>query len=70
MGGSIQMANWASDSISCRRIGRAKKITIDEYYQYIFENTKGLPEMAAKEGLTPLDYMRKYGAFEVEQAVY
>jgi len=47
-----------------------EKITIDEYYQYIFENTKGLPEAAAKEGLTPLDYMRKYGAFEVEQAVY
>jgi anaerobic selenocysteine-containing dehydrogenase len=47
-----------------------EKITIDEYYQYIFENTKGLPEVAAKEGLTPLDYMRKYGAFEVEKAVY
>ena len=47
-----------------------EKITINEYYQYIFENTKGLPEVAAKEGLTPLDYMRKYGAFEVEKAVY
>src|SRR5688500_10141414 len=47
-----------------------EKITIDEYYQYIFENTKGLPEVAAIEGLTPLDYMRKYGAFEVEKAVY
>jgi anaerobic selenocysteine-containing dehydrogenase len=47
-----------------------EKISIDEYYQFIFENTKGLPETAAKEGLTPLDYMRKYGAFEVEQAVY
>ena len=46
-----------------------EKITIDEYYQYIFENTKGLPEKASDEGLTPLDYMRKYGAFEVEQAV-
>lgn len=47
-----------------------EKITIDEYYQYIFENTKGLPETAAKEGLTPLEYMRKYGAFEVERAIY
>src|SRR4051794_7744173 len=47
-----------------------EKISIDEYYRYIFENTKGLPETAAKEGLTPLDYMRKYGAFEVEKAVY
>jgi hypothetical protein len=25
----------------------------------------GLPEAAAREGLTPLAYMRKYGAFEV-----
>jgi anaerobic selenocysteine-containing dehydrogenase len=47
-----------------------EKITIDEYYRYIFENTKGLPEIAAKEGLTAHDYMRKYGAFEVEKAVY
>jgi len=47
-----------------------EKITINEYYQYIFENTKGLPEVAAKEGMSPLDYMRHYGAFEVEKAVY
>ncbi|RMD97958.1 MAG: formate dehydrogenase, partial [Bacteroidetes bacterium] len=47
-----------------------EKITIDEYYQYIFENTKGLPEAAEKEGLTPLDYMRKYGAFHVEIGSY
>jgi anaerobic selenocysteine-containing dehydrogenase len=47
-----------------------EKITINEYYQYIFENTKGLPEKAAEEGLTPLDYMRKYGAFEIEKAVF
>ena len=47
-----------------------EKITIDEYYRYIFEHTAGLPEAAAKEGLTPLDYMRKYGAFEVEKPSY
>jgi anaerobic selenocysteine-containing dehydrogenase len=47
-----------------------EKITIDEYYQFIFENTKGLTAHAAKEGLNALDYMRKYGAFEVEDAVY
>jgi hypothetical protein len=29
-----------------------EKITVDEYYQYVFEHTKGLPEAAAKEGLT------------------
>jgi anaerobic selenocysteine-containing dehydrogenase len=47
-----------------------EKITVDEYYQYIFEHTKGLPEAAEKEGLTALAYMRKYGAFEVEKHGY
>ncbi len=44
-----------------------EKINIDEYYQYIFEHTPGLPETAAKEGLTPLDYMKRYGAYTVEK---
>ena len=47
-----------------------EKITIDEYYQYIFERTAGLPEKAAEHGLSPLEYMRKFGAFEVEQTSY
>jgi anaerobic selenocysteine-containing dehydrogenase len=46
------------------------KITIDEYYQFIFENTKGLNEKAALENMTALEYMRKYGAFEVEDQTY
>jgi anaerobic selenocysteine-containing dehydrogenase len=49
---------------------KGEKITIDEYYRYIFENTKGLNEKAALENLTALEYMRKYGAFEVEQQTY
>lgn len=41
-----------------------EKITVDEYYRWIFENSiPGLPQAAAREGLTPLEYMRKYGAF-------
>ena len=41
-------------------------ITVDEYYRWIFENSvPGLPEAAAAEGLAPLAYMRKYGAFDV-----
>ncbi len=47
-----------------------EKITVDEYYQYIFENTPGLPETAAKQDLTPLNYMRRFGAFEVESKAY
>jgi len=42
-------------------------LTVDEYYQWIFENSvPGLPEAAAREGISPLEYMRKYGAFEVK----
>jgi len=47
-----------------------EKINIDEYYQYIFEHTEGLPEAAAKEGLSALEYMRKYGAFNVVPSTY
>ena len=46
-------------------------ITVDEYYQWIFENSvPGLPEAAGKEGLTPLAFMRKYGVFEVKKENY
>jgi anaerobic selenocysteine-containing dehydrogenase len=45
-----------------------QRITVDEYYGWMFENTvPGLPEAAAGEGLSPLGYMRKYGAFEIRQ---
>lgn len=49
---------------------KGEKITIDEYYRYIFEHTPGLTEKASSEDLSPLDYMRKYGAFEVEKHSY
>jgi anaerobic selenocysteine-containing dehydrogenase len=43
-----------------------RKLTVDEYYGYIFEHSvPGLPERAAAEGLSPLAYMRRYGAFEI-----
>ena len=47
-----------------------EKISVDEYYQYIFENIPGLKDKAAEEDLAPLDYMRKYGAFEIEETSY
>ncbi len=47
-----------------------EKITIEEYYRFIFENVPGLPEKAKEESLSPLDYMRKYGAFEIEKTSY
>ncbi len=46
-------------------------VTVEEYYRWIFENSvPGLPAAAAAEGLTPLAYMRKYGAFEVTRENY
>ncbi len=47
-----------------------QKITIDEYYQYIFEKTPGLAQTAQQHGLSPLEYMRRFGAFEVEKSSY
>jgi len=46
-------------------------ITLDEYYGWIFEHSvPGLPEAAAKEDLTPLQYMRRYGVFNVDEVAY
>jgi anaerobic selenocysteine-containing dehydrogenase len=46
-------------------------ITMDEYYGWMFEHSvPGLPEAAAKENLTPLAYMRKYGVFKVSDKSY
>ena len=48
------------------RANPGEKLTVDEYYGWMFENSvPGLPEKAAAEGLTPLQYMRRYGVFEV-----
>jgi anaerobic selenocysteine-containing dehydrogenase len=47
------------------------KLRIEELYRWIFEHSvPGLPEAARREGLTPLAYMRKYGAFLIEDGVY
>jgi anaerobic selenocysteine-containing dehydrogenase len=41
-------------------------ISMDEYWGEVFEHSvPGLPEAARKEDLTPLQYMRRYGAFDV-----
>jgi len=46
-------------------------ITLDEYYGWIFEHSvPGLPDAAAKEELTPLQYMRRYGVFKVDDVAY
>jgi anaerobic selenocysteine-containing dehydrogenase len=48
-----------------------QKVSVDEYYGWMFEHSvPGLPEAAAQDGLTPLQYMRRYGSFEIARAVY
>lgn len=46
------------------------RLNIDEYYTYMFENSvPGLPEKAAEENLTPFEFMRRYGSFEVKKKI-
>src|SRR5262249_4508960 len=48
-----------------------RKMTMPDYYRWVFENSvPGLPEAAKAEGISPYDYMRKYGAFEVTRGKY
>jgi hypothetical protein len=48
-----------------------EKLRIEEFYRWIFEHSvPGLPAAAEREGLTPLAYMRRYGAFLVQESVY
>ncbi|HEY1403610.1 MAG TPA: molybdopterin-dependent oxidoreductase, partial [Pyrinomonadaceae bacterium] len=47
-----------------------ERLSVDEYYSYIFENSvPGLPARAAAEKLSPFEFMRRYGSFEVKKKV-
>jgi anaerobic selenocysteine-containing dehydrogenase len=70
--------SWRIDpdgSLGIRRFFESRerpgdKLTVEEYYRYLFESSvPGLPERAAAEGLSPLDYMRRYGAVEISRGV-
>ncbi|HWB53338.1 MAG TPA: molybdopterin-dependent oxidoreductase [Tepidisphaeraceae bacterium] len=47
-----------------------EKLTVDDYYGYAFDRVPGLPEKAKEQNLTPLEYMRKVGAYEVKRKTY
>ncbi|MGI9014496.1 MAG: molybdopterin-dependent oxidoreductase [Phycisphaerales bacterium] len=48
-----------------------QRVTIEEYYRWIFENSvPGLPEEAARHGMSPLEYMRTHGAFLVKEGTW
>jgi anaerobic selenocysteine-containing dehydrogenase len=52
------------------RASPGEKLGLDEYYGWMFEHSvPGLPEKAAAEGLNPLEYMRRYGVFEITRGV-
>ena len=52
------------------RLEPGTKLTVDEYYGWMFANSvPGLPERAAEEGLSPLEFMRRYGAFEIARGL-
>lgn len=67
-------ARSASDS----RAGEARetdgddpaKMTIDEYYRYVFEQEDTLVKAADEQGMAPLEYMKHYGAFEASTNEY
>jgi anaerobic selenocysteine-containing dehydrogenase len=42
-------------------------VSVDEYYGHVFERVPGLPEAARAQGLDALQYMRRFGAFEVRR---
>jgi len=73
----IEMS-WRIDpdgALGIRRFFESKerpgeKLGVDEYYRYIFENSvPGLREKAGQEGLNPLEYMRRYGCFELARRI-
>lgn len=50
---------------------QGEKVKIQEYYRWIFENSvPGLPRAAAEKGLSPYEYMSRYGAFLVTDEAY
>jgi anaerobic selenocysteine-containing dehydrogenase len=69
---------WRIDrdgSLGIRQYAESKarpgeRLSVDEYYAYIFETSvPGLPLRAAEENLTPLEFMRRYGAFEISRKI-
>jgi anaerobic selenocysteine-containing dehydrogenase len=46
------------------------QMTVEEYYQYVFEHEEELVDVAEEKGMTPLEYMKHHGAFEASQNDY
>ncbi len=70
-GASIRTDRWAFAATLSRLTGPERKLeSMSIIAGFLRTAFPGLPQAAASEGLTPLDYMQKYGAFLVENNVY
>ncbi len=58
--GSRGIAKWFESPS-----GSGAPISMDEYFGDVFENVPGLSEAARQAGQTPLEYMRRRGAYQV-----
>jgi anaerobic selenocysteine-containing dehydrogenase len=64
--GSLGIRSWFESPYK-----PGERLTVQEYYRWLFENAvPGLPEAAARDGLTPFEYMRQRGAFLIEDEVH
>jgi anaerobic selenocysteine-containing dehydrogenase len=64
--GSLGIRQWFESPEDPERV-----VSVDEYYGWMFDNSvPGLPETAAEQDLTPLQFMRKFGAYEIDKDVY
>ena len=65
-GGELGVRQWFESN---ERPGEL--VSQDEYWKWIFDHSvPGLPAAAEAEGLDTLQYMRKYGCFEVKKTNY
>jgi anaerobic selenocysteine-containing dehydrogenase len=52
------------------RANPGTKLGVDEYYGWMFEHSvPGLKQTAEAEGLSALDYLRRYGSYEVAKGI-
>jgi len=71
--------SWRIDADGSRGIRKhfespyrpGQKISVEEHYRWMFENSvPGLPQAAAAQGMQPLEYMKRVGAFAVPGETY
>ena len=52
------------------RANPGEMLTVQEYYSWMFNNSvPGLKEAAKAEGFDPMQYMRRYGSFEIKKGI-